>query len=68
MLTLITMILMLCSIIFVIFFFNYILINQTLTSSMFMYSPNRVNVMFDANDRGMYDFGENITLLSKDPP
>jgi len=35
---------------------------------MLMYSPNRVNVMFDVYDRGIYDFGENITLLSKDPP
>lgn len=35
---------------------------------MFMFSPKRLNVMFEVNDRGIYDFGENITLLSTDPP
>lgn len=33
-----------------------------------MCSPNKLNVMFDVKVRGIYDFGENITLLSIDPP
>jgi hypothetical protein len=41
-----------------------VILNKQLTSRIFIDSPNKSTVTLNVADRGKYDFGEKMTLLS----
>jgi hypothetical protein len=43
---------------------QFIVQNKQLTSKIFTDSPNKSTVTLNVADRGKYDFGEKMTLLS----